>query len=55
MLKTISFALQSKPKRVIEYVTRQPISYIYNKKTKVFTIHTGKHQDVVDYVIEVEK
>ena len=53
--ETISFALQSKPKRVIEYVTRQPISYIYNKKTKVFTIHTGKHQDVVDYVIEVEK
>ncbi len=53
--ETISCALSAKPKRVIDFVSRQPLSHSYDKKTKMLTVHIDSHKDVVDYVIEIEK
>lgn len=53
--KTISCALSVKPKRVIDFASRQPLSFHYDKKTKTLTTHIGSHRNVVDYIIEIEK
>lgn len=53
--KTISCALSVKPKRVIDFASRQPLSFHYDKKTKTLTPHIGSHRNVVDYIIEIEK
>lgn len=53
--KTISCALSVKPKRLIDFASRQPLSFHYDKKTKTLTTHIGSHRNVVDYIIEIEK
>ena len=49
----IDVPIQKKPSKVLDFITREPLTTHYNKKAKTLTIELPDHQALPDYVVEV--
>lgn len=49
----IDVAMAEKPAKVLDFITREPLTYHYNKKARTLTIELPEHEALPDYVVEV--
>ena len=49
----IDVPMPKKPARVLDFITREPLTYYYNKKARTLTIELPEHDALPDYVVEV--
>lgn len=49
----IDVPMPKRPARVIDFITREPLTYYYNKKSHTLTIELPEHEALPDYVVEV--
>lgn len=49
----IDLPCQKKPRQVLDYITREPLTSHFNKKARTLTIELPEHEALPDYVVEV--
>ena len=49
----IDIPCQKKPSQVLDFITRTPLTTIFNKKARTLTIELPEHDALPDYVVEV--
>ena len=49
----IDLPCQKKPRQVLDYITREPLTNHFNKKARTLTIELPEHEALPDYVVEV--
>ena len=50
----IDMPCQKKPAKVLDFITREPLTYYYNKKARTLTIELPEHTALPDFVVEVQ-
>ena len=49
----IDLPCEKKPRQVLDFITREPLTYHFNKKARTLTIELPEHEALPDYVVEV--